>query len=393
MVHLAAIAEAGHRLVLVGGAIRDTLLGRQPADVDLVVEGDLAPALDAIAAARGRRPAGIGDDFQQTHRFRWAGLSVDIAQALGSLTEDLGRRDFTMNTLAVRMPLHGDARSALIDHHGGIDDLERRRIRPVSAATIASDPLRIMRGVRYVGDLADFALDASDLAILRANTAGLESVAPERIAAEWQAILASPGWVRALDLAWETGFGATTLGARRTRTAVLAWAGAEAASDEAGTRAGVAEPGTAHLVGRLAACFLDLAGPEDPDALIAAMTARRWPRRLVTTAARAACWADLRAADEAELARLALSDPAAAVAAGKLARTVGAAATTQLEVLGQRAVEPRWVTGDDLQRFGLAPGPVMGTCLAEAARQQVLRRWPDRAGGQAWAAARVAELT
>ena len=84
MQRLAGISAAGHDLALVGGAIRDALLGRDPQDVDLIAERDLRSVIDAVEHERGARPARIGDDFQDTHRFRWHGRAVDIAAAIGT---------------------------------------------------------------------------------------------------------------------------------------------------------------------------------------------------------------------------------------------------------------------------------------------------------------------
>ena len=99
---VADVAAGGVRLVLVGGAIRDALLGRRPEDLDLIVEENFDAAIDAIEAHRGRRPKDVGDPFQRTHRCRWRGVYVDISEAADGLDVDLARRDFTINSLALR---------------------------------------------------------------------------------------------------------------------------------------------------------------------------------------------------------------------------------------------------------------------------------------------------
>lgn len=376
---LSSISSTGQGLVLVGGAIRDALLGREPQDVDLIAEHDLDAAIDAVERARGSRPARIGDDFQETHRFRWHGRPVDVAAAIGTLEEDLARRDFTINAMALRLPVVGEPRDALVDPHGGLRDLNQRQLRPVSAATIAADPLRVLRGVRYAGDLEGFTLGDETRSTLRANAPALEGVAAERISNEWQAILAAAGWTHALELAWELGAGAVTFGARRTDAGVRAWV-----AHEAQGRA------TEDLVtGRLAAMLFDLPNDGDPDSLAAMLAARRWPKQLARPAARAACWAGRRAQDEAQLARLALHDPQAAAIAGQLARAVGAGAQSRLEPMAERAREARWITGADLRGLGMEPGPEMGDMLAAGAEGQVLRTWADAAEARAWAASRL----
>src|SRR5690242_5223386 len=127
--------EAGATAIyLVGGAVRDLLLGRDRTDLDIVVEGD--------AAGLARR---LGGAIRTHERFSTAkvevdGLELDLATARSesypepgalpevrpaTLTEDLARRDFTLNAMAV--PLTGDPE--LIDPHGGLEDLERGALR------------------------------------------------------------------------------------------------------------------------------------------------------------------------------------------------------------------------------------------------------------------------
>ena len=375
---LAELSAAGPGLVLVGGAIRDALLGREPQDVDLVVERDLRAVIDAVERERGLRPASIGDDFQDTHRFRWHGRRVDIALAMGTIEQDLARRDFTINAMALPLPLTGPARDALVDPHGGLGDLRQRQLRAVSAETIAADPLRVMRGIRYAGALPGFTLCSETGSTLSANAAALDKVSPERVSNEWLAILASGGWLDALESAWDIGVGPVTLGDRRSGAGARAWAAHEA-------RDGVAED---PLSGRLAALLFDLADDGDAAALAAMLTARRWPKRLARAASRAARWAGLRGADEVQLARLALEDPQAAAIAGQLARAVGAGATSRLERLAERACEPRWITGEQLSAHGMEPGPEMGAMLADAAQRQVLRTWADAQEARDWVAQR-----
>lgn len=378
---LADISSSGSAIVLVGGAIRDALLGRDPRDVDLITERNLDAVIDAVEHERGARPASIGDDFQNTHRFRWHGRLVDIAAAIGSLEDDLARRDFTINAMALRLPVTGEPRDMLVDPHGGLRDLQRGHLSPVSAATIAADPLRVIRGVRYTGDLAGFTLGDEARSTLRASVPALGEVAAERISNEWQAILASAGWPQAVELAWDIGVGEVTFGARRTDAGARAWAAHE-------VRGQARED---LVTGRLAAMLFDLPNDGDPDSLVAMLMARRWPKQLARTASRAACWAGRRGADVADLARLALLDPQAAAIAGQLAQAVGAGGTSRLADLAERAREPRWITGADLRAHGMQPGPELGDLLAEAAQGQVLRTWSTADEARDWVAARSGE--
>jgi poly(A) polymerase len=132
---------------LVGGSVRDLLLGRRVVDVDLVVERDPAEAARALA----RREGGIPFPLSERHgawRVVRDGGAVDITASRGAVADDLGRRDFTINAMAV--PLAG---GELLDPHGGRPDLEARRLRTVSERVFADDPLRLLRLARLAHEL------------------------------------------------------------------------------------------------------------------------------------------------------------------------------------------------------------------------------------------------
>ena len=153
---LQAVREvASEPVYVVGGAVRDLLLGRDRADLDLVVEGDAA----ALAAR-------LGDGGAEHGRFGTVkvevdGQEIDVASARsetyahpGALPEvtvpagieaDLGRRDFTINAMAI--PLAGEAR--LIDPHGGRADLEAGLLRVLHDGSFVDDPTRAIRAARY----------------------------------------------------------------------------------------------------------------------------------------------------------------------------------------------------------------------------------------------------
>jgi tRNA nucleotidyltransferase (CCA-adding enzyme) len=177
---------------LVGGAVRDLLLGARRADVDLAVEGDA----EAVAAALGGSP--------RTHvRFGTASVvlpgnrRVDVARTRresyprpgalpevgpASLAEDLARRDFTVNAMAI--PLHGTPE--LIDPHGGRDDLERGVLRVLHPRSFEDDPTRALRAARYSARLG-FEVEPETLELLRA--ADLAAVSKDRIDAELRRLL------------------------------------------------------------------------------------------------------------------------------------------------------------------------------------------------------------
>jgi putative nucleotidyltransferase with HDIG domain len=204
-----AVREAlsGERAWLVGGAVRDRLLGRDTPDLDVVVEGD-----PARAARRLRRASG-GSAFELSGAFgAWRVIGparawqVDLlAVQGGSLAADLAARDLTVNAMAE--PLGG---GELVDPFGGRDDLAARRLRMVAPEAFAADPLRVARLARLAVDLG-FEPEPATVAAARAHAAGLAAVAQERVFAELRRILVHDEAVRGLALLDAVGATAAVL--------------------------------------------------------------------------------------------------------------------------------------------------------------------------------------
>src|SRR3954470_11163514 len=187
---------AGERAWLVGGAVRDRLLGRETDDVDLAVDGDPRPFARRIARAAG------GSAFQLSGAFgAWRVVGpqhawhVDLVTLRdGGIAEDLAHRDFTINAMAE--PLGG---GELLDPHGGRADLERRLVRMVSARALAEDPLRALRAVRIAVEL-DLAIDADTGREAAARAGGIDRVAAERVFGELKRVVCADAARRGLEL-------------------------------------------------------------------------------------------------------------------------------------------------------------------------------------------------
>jgi len=198
----AMLTMAGHQALVVGGAVRNALLGMEVADVDIATDA-LPGAVALLAEAAGMRvvPTGIdhgtvtvvanGLPYEVT-TFR-RDLASDGRHAVvgfgASLAEDAARRDFTMNAL------YAQADGTVIDPLGGMPDLLARRVRFVgdASARIAEDYLRILRFFRFYathGD-PDQGPDAEGLAACAANLEGLETLSRERVGAEMRKLLAA----------------------------------------------------------------------------------------------------------------------------------------------------------------------------------------------------------
>jgi poly(A) polymerase len=188
-------ALAGETAWLVGGAVRDTLLGRREVtDADVAVRGDAREAARALAARTGGSPFPLSDAYGAWRVVaRDRSWHVDVAPLQGdSIEEDLAHRDFTMNAMAE--PLAGGER---IDPHGGESDLRERRVRMVSEAALESDPLRCLRAARLACQLA-FEVDPGTVAAVRVRAGGLREVAGERVFSELRLLLDSEDPVRGL---------------------------------------------------------------------------------------------------------------------------------------------------------------------------------------------------
>jgi tRNA nucleotidyltransferase/poly(A) polymerase len=198
-VPLAPLEERGW---VVGGGLRDALLGRPVSDVDVALDGDAEKAARALArthgAGRFRLSAGFG--AWRVHGGRLP-FTVDITPVQGgSLDEDLSRRDFTVNALA--LPLGGDAQ--VVDRHGGLDDLAARRLRLVRPTALEADPVRVLRLARLARTLG-FEVEPETRGRARSDVSGLGRSAPERLMDELGRILALPEAWRAVELLDDLG--------------------------------------------------------------------------------------------------------------------------------------------------------------------------------------------
>jgi poly(A) polymerase len=167
---------------LVGGSVRDLLLGRPVVDVDLVVEREPGAAARALARARGGAPFPLSERHGAWRVVRDDRV-VDITASRGMVAEDLGRRDFTVNAMAV--PLDG---GDLLDPYGGRADLEARRLRAVSERVFADDPLRLLRLARLAHELG-FSVDPESERLARRDAHLADRPSGERVLVEIRRLL------------------------------------------------------------------------------------------------------------------------------------------------------------------------------------------------------------
>lgn len=186
---------------LVGGIVRDALLGRQPdyLDLDFVVPENAIELARQIARTH---QAGfvVLDAERQIARVVFPQATVDFALQEGlSLEADLGRRDFTVNAMAYNPHSH-----ELVDPLGGHLDLQRRCLRMVSAHNLAEDPLRLLRAYRQSAQL-NFQLEAATQACIAQLGTLITQVAAERVQSELSYLFHHPQGTSCLVGAWQAG--------------------------------------------------------------------------------------------------------------------------------------------------------------------------------------------
>jgi len=204
---IARRALAGREAWVVGGAVRDRLLGRQTDDVDVALPDDPRGAARAIASACDGAAFRLSDAFGAwrvvgpTHAW-----NVDLVPLRGGdLAADLAARDFTINAMAE--PLAG---GEVVDPHGGRADLEARRVRMVSETALTDDPLRTLRGVRLACEL-DLEIEPATGAAIAAHAPEIAQVAPERVFAELKRIVTAERARPGLELMDAVGLTAVVL--------------------------------------------------------------------------------------------------------------------------------------------------------------------------------------
>ncbi|NQT31029.1 MAG: CCA tRNA nucleotidyltransferase [Deltaproteobacteria bacterium] len=196
------LAEQGIKSYLVGGFIRDALLKRETADIDIALAADALKIAPGIADALGGRFVRL-DEANKMGRVvvekkapsggRW---QLDFSAFEGSIEQDLGRRDFTIDAMAVDLGELTKDDIQLIDPFNGRADLKDKIIRAVSGTVFSSDAARLLRAVRLAAELG-FTIDSQTEALVKRHALLIAGVAGERVREELLRLLAVPdsGWL------------------------------------------------------------------------------------------------------------------------------------------------------------------------------------------------------
>lgn len=197
--------ELGLKLYIVGGWVRDSILGRNISEVDFVVEGDGITFASKYAEMLGVKNLNIFKNYGTAH-FRYGGFDLEFVGARkesysdssrnpvvepSSFEEDIKRRDFTVNAMAVS--LNSCNLGELIDLYNGLNDIEQKVIKTPQdpMLTFNDDPLRIMRAFRFAAQLG-FEVDEKVMNASRKLAERLSIITQERITTEFIKILESP---------------------------------------------------------------------------------------------------------------------------------------------------------------------------------------------------------
>lgn len=211
--------ELGVPAYVVGGYVRDRLLGRPTKDIDVVCVGDGIQLAEAVASRLSPRPKVVVYRRFGTAMLRCEGIEIEFVGARresyspdsrkpdveqGSLEDDQNRRDFTINALAVS--LNEDTFGQILDPFNGLAHLEQKRIKtPLDPGqTFSDDPLRMMRAVRFATQLG-FTIDPETLRGIREHRSRLHIISKERITTELEKILMTPTPSVGFKLLFDTG--------------------------------------------------------------------------------------------------------------------------------------------------------------------------------------------
>jgi poly(A) polymerase len=220
---LKKIAAAAEELqvpcYLIGGFVRDKIIGRNTKDIDIVCIGDgialahrVAEKFSPVSSVSFFKNFGTAQiviedieiEFVGARKESYSQDSRKPEVEIGTLEDDQNRRDFTINALAIS--LNKENFGDLIDPFGGIKDIERKNIQtPLAPAqTFSDDPLRMMRAIRFAAQL-DFTIEEKTFAAISDNTNRIKIVSKERIADELNKILLCRKPSIGFDLLYKSG--------------------------------------------------------------------------------------------------------------------------------------------------------------------------------------------
>jgi tRNA nucleotidyltransferase (CCA-adding enzyme) len=371
MVRILPALEGLAPAFLVGGAVRDLLRGATAVDLDIAVEGDarsvareLATRLSGEAREHERfgtatvRSGDVSFDVATTRREVYERPGALPAVEPAPLAEDLGRRDFTINAMAIG--LTGDDLGHLYDPQGGLDDLGAGVVRVLHDRSFVDDPTRLLRAVRYEARLG-FSMDPETERLARAAAAegALRTVSGARVRDELLDLLGELEVPSAIERLHELGLDRSMHPALDVEPELVASAALGATS-----------LGSSRALAALAA--LCSRAPADLEPWLGELYLRVPERGAVARAARSApvIAGELRRKPlrPSELHELLRDEPLEALA---LALAIGAPPEPILSFATELRHVRLEITGDDLRAAGVPESPALGRALEETLRRKL----------------------
>jgi len=363
----------GESLYLVGGTVRDLILGTAPVDIDLLVEGDLGRAVSRLGVASRVHDRfgtctveldGFAYDFARARRETYARPGALPEVSAASVAEDLGRRDFTVNAIA--LALGGAAPGTLLAPENAVQDVRARSLRVLHDQSFVDDPTRLLRLARYAARLG-FTIEPHtlELAGVAVGSGALATLTGARIGAELRLLGRSTDPVAVLeqmrglglDEALEPGFGIGDRELARRALALL--------------------PGDGDRIALTLAAASRRLDPERLSALLARLALQAGERDRITEAALGAG----PLASRLQAARRPSEVAAAVGPAGPelvaLAGALGPALPARQWLQSLRRVE-LGIDGRDLLAAGIPAGPAIGVGLRGALAAKLDGRAVDR---------------
>lgn len=185
---------------IVGGSVRDLLLGRRPKDIDIAVGVNPKKYAQEISGKTGGVLIRLGKGKQAVYRIICKETTYDISSLSGNaIDEDLRRRDFTINAMAVDLK-----DGSIIDLRTGLEDLKTGTIRMVAEFAFKSDPLRLLRAYRIGAEL-DFNIHPDTLSAIRRDAHRISKPAGERIRVELFRLMGTPISARFMEQMADAG--------------------------------------------------------------------------------------------------------------------------------------------------------------------------------------------
>ena len=355
---------------IVGGIVRDLILDRAPGDIDLSVVGDAKAFSQELAARTG---AASPDESQfLTFKIRTSGIfsdvsSIDVVTAraesyadsaalpdvsVSSIDDDLKRRDFTVNAMAIS--LAGSDWGTLVDPKNGFGDVMRKRIKVLHDASFVDDPTRIFRAVRYAVRLG-FNLDSRTNELISKSLPNIDRLSGTRVRNEFELVLSEPNRVEMLRMSEEIGLLAAISPGLRIGTKAL-----QVLSDQSEQ-----EVASTELPDLLAITTFGLNEDESKQVVQRFDAPPAWGESITGNAQLAKHVAVL---DQPNLAPSEVSDllraiPLASISAYILAGPPLPRRDKLVEYVEKiRFIKPE-ITGDDLLEIGIPQGPIIGQLI------------------------------